>query len=144
MANRLACEAADMFAAVAPVAGAYTQHEECDPVRPVPMMIFHGDADPVVPYNGAGELFPPVEDFAAGWAVRNGCDTEPDDSVVAPDVTERRWAECDAGADVVLYIIDDGGHGWPGTARPGAEAVTTDSISATDLIWEFFEAHPLS
>jgi polyhydroxybutyrate depolymerase len=143
MANRLACEAADVFAAVAPVAGAHTQDEDCDPVRPMPMLIFHGDADRVVPYTGVGELFPPIDEYASRWAIRNRCDPVPEESRIAVDVVERRWIGCEARADVVLYIVEGGGHGWPGTTRPEGALVTTASISATDLMWEFFEAHPL-
>jgi polyhydroxybutyrate depolymerase len=144
MANRLACEAADLFAAVAPVAGAHTQYNICEPGRPVPMVIFHGDADQVVPYTGVGELFPPIDAYAAGWAERNGCDPEPAESGVAADVTVRTWTECDAGADVLLYVIEGGGHGWPDSGKPTAETNSTQSISATDVIWDFFTAHPLS
>lgn len=143
MANRLACEAADVFAAVAPVAGAYTQHEVCAPVRPVPMMIFHGDADPVVPYAGVGELFPPIDDYAAAWGARNECSAQ-EERQVTDDVIERTWSGCAGNAPVTLYIVEGGGHGWPGSTRPEAALVTTGSISATDLIWGFFAAHPMT
>ncbi len=39
MSNRLACEASDLFAAVGPVSGAYTEFEGgCNPTRPVPVI----------------------------------------------------------------------------------------------------------
>jgi poly(3-hydroxybutyrate) depolymerase len=48
---------------------------------------------------------------------------------------------CQAGADVVFYTIEGGGHGWPGA---GSDAgVTTSEIDATGVIWDFFAAHPM-
>jgi polyhydroxybutyrate depolymerase len=41
-----------------------------------------------------------------------------------------------------MYTITNGEHGWPGTTDPTRFGDTTDAISATDLIWEFFVAHP--
>jgi polyhydroxybutyrate depolymerase len=53
LSYRLACEAADSFAAIAPVAGVLGIPEmDCTPSRPVTVMHFHGTADGLVPYNG--------------------------------------------------------------------------------------------
>jgi len=50
----LACEAADRFAAIAPVAGAfYPVSGGCRPVRPVSILEFHGTADSDVPITGS-------------------------------------------------------------------------------------------
>ncbi|MFN8564132.1 MAG: PHB depolymerase family esterase [Anaerolineae bacterium] len=40
MTNRLACEAADVFAAAGMVAGAYTDFGGCQPSRPIPVIAF--------------------------------------------------------------------------------------------------------
>lgn len=141
MANRLACEAADVFAAVAPVAGAYTTDDLCTPSRPVPVLVIHGDSDLTVPIRGLGSLLPSITDFAAGWADRNGCAPGATSRSVAADVSLLEWSGC--AADVVLYVVAGGGHGWPGTTKPLARAVTTTSISATDLMWDFFVANPM-
>jgi polyhydroxybutyrate depolymerase len=43
---------------------------------------------------------------------------------------------------VVLYVIEGGGHTWPGALdRPGLGRIT-QSVNATELIWRFFEEHP--
>lgn len=136
LASRLACDAADRIAAVASVAGSYVGWRRCEPERSVPIISFHGDADPVVPIDGFG-LLPDVTEWARRWAERNGCTTS-GTSQVTDDVSMRSWTGCDAGAEVVLYRVDGGGHGWPGTADPSRVGDTTDSISATDLIWDFF------
>jgi poly(3-hydroxybutyrate) depolymerase len=59
----------------------------------------------------------------------------------------------------VLYVVEGGGHSWPGTplfngdaaaqadtAAGGLASVagtTTMDISATELAWEFFQRHQL-
>lgn len=142
MAARLACDAPDLVAAVAGVAGAYFSGD-CVPTRPVPVVAFHGDADPIVPYEGWGPFLPSVEGWASEWAARNGCEPEPTLGAVATDVTTLRWAGCTAGADVVLYTVAGGRHGWPGSERTGEHLGSTNSVDASHLIWDFFAAHPM-
>jgi len=55
--------------------------------------------------------------------------------------TARRF--CEEGAAVELYVVEGGGHTWPGAAIDvPVLGETTHEISATDLIWAFFENHP--
>ncbi|GAB4440338.1 MAG: PHB depolymerase family esterase [Anaerolineae bacterium] len=152
MANRLGCDMADVFAAIAPVAGAYALADQCAPARPVPVIAFHGADDPIVPYDGVDRLafspglsLPPVPAWAADWAARNGCAETPAVAVTPyaeGDVTVQTWDDCDAGAEVTLYTIDGLGHVWPGGARIPLLG-ETGPIRATDLIWAFFETHPM-
>ena len=45
---------------------------------------------------------------------------------------------------MVLFVIEGGGHTWPGKQPPvGFIGKSTKNISANDLIWEFFEKHPM-
>jgi polyhydroxybutyrate depolymerase len=143
MAHRLACDAADVFAAVAPVAGAYLLDVDCAPSRPVPVLAFHGTEDRVVPFTGLGTALPDVGEWAAAWAERNGCSLRPTSTTVAGDVRSLRWDGCLEGGDVELLVVEGGGHGWPGTDDPRRRSATTGSVEATDLIWEFFASHPL-
>ena len=58
----LSCKLSERIAAIGTVAGAYSlPWDECNPSRPVPAIIFHGTADPIVPYQGgsAGPSAPP-------------------------------------------------------------------------------------
>jgi polyhydroxybutyrate depolymerase len=74
MSYRLGCERADVFAAIAPVAGK-VGIPNCKPSRPVPLMAFHGTADPLVPYY-TGTLSADnldVPDTVKKWATGNGC-----------------------------------------------------------------------
>jgi polyhydroxybutyrate depolymerase len=142
MANRMGCEMADVVAAIAPVSGGYFRAQRCDPSRPVPVIAFHGTADRVLPYEGQGQLLLPVRDWAANWAAHNGCGASPTISFQHGQVTGVTWGGCRAGADVMLYTIDGGGHTWPGSKMALGLGLTTQDISATDAIWEFFAAHP--
>jgi polyhydroxybutyrate depolymerase len=48
------------------------------------------------------------------------------------------------GAEVILLVIQGGGHTWPGRTWPVPWlGKTTHSISANDLMWEFFKQHPM-
>lgn len=142
MAARLACDAADVFAAVGVVAGAHLGWGRCRPTRPVPLISFHGDADLIVPFDGFG-LIPDIAEWSGFHADLNGCGAPPNIREETPDVRITQWSSCDAGADVVLYTVVGGGHGWPGTTDPSRVGDTTDSVSATDLIWDFFRLHAM-
>ena len=147
----LSCTLSDRIAAVGMVAAAQTMPWSwCTDKRPVPMIDFHGTADPDVPYNGGPSWisprpFPNVPKWAANWARRNGCGPNPVESTVAADVTRREYTSCADNAAVVLYTIRGGGHTWPG-GTPLPEwfvGRTSRSIDATRLMWAFFSDHPL-
>lgn len=149
MSHRLVCELSDLIAAAGMVAGAYPPLDEaCQSQRPVPIITFHGTEDRIVPFDGAnsfGFAFPPVEAWARAWAVRNGCDLTPASIAPVGDVSGLRYGDCDSDAEVVLYVVEGGGHTWPG-GLPLPEIIaghTTRDISASAVMWDFFEAHPL-
>ena len=52
MTNRLACDHADVFAAIAPVSGTLGVGVACNPSRPVSVLDAHGTGDAMVPFNG--------------------------------------------------------------------------------------------
>ena len=148
MTNRLACELADVFAAVGTVAGAYTEFEGgCNPLRPVPVIAFHGVEDPIVPYEGNPQIsFPAIEDWVRSWAQRDQCDL---DSVEVVQLTEAvastRYTNCADDAEVAFYSIADGGHTWPGGTM-GLEFLigkTSQDIDASETMWAFFSDHPM-
>ena len=139
LANRLACDEAETFAAIGSVSGAYPSSTDCDSNVPVPVIAFHGSNDFVVPFGGLGDFLPAITDWAVAWAVRNGCPGDPQQEQVTEDVIRVWWEDCPAGADVQLYAVEGGAHGWPGSTSSPVLLNTTDTISATDLIWEFFE-----
>jgi polyhydroxybutyrate depolymerase len=153
----LACALPGRLAAIAPVAG-INATGPCDGSTPrVSVLALHGTGDPIVPYQGgdflSGALAPstegqaharPVNGAMAAWASFDGCGTPPVPTWVADDVQRIDWRGCPANGTVELYRILGGGHTWPG-ATPVRElelGTTTPSISATELILDFFDAHP--
>lgn len=155
MAYRLAAELSDRIAAIAPVAGTMTL-KEITPLRAVPVLHLHGTDDKMVPYHRPADRSPrfiwlqSVEDSASAWAKFNGC--------VGPVKVEDLPRRIDDGtkvirkhfgvgrdqAEVIVYAIAGGGHTWPGVEPPvGFLGKSTQNISANDVIWEFFEKHPM-
>jgi polyhydroxybutyrate depolymerase len=122
MAFVLSGALSDRIAAVGTVAAAQSlPWSWCTDHRPVPMIAFHGTADPMVPYQGgrSGDpfnplTFPAVRDWTANWARRNRCGPNSIESVVASDVTRLEYSDCADDAAVVLYTVWGGGHSWPG------------------------------
>jgi polyhydroxybutyrate depolymerase len=47
-------------------------------------------------------------------------------------------------SEVVVVTIRGSGHTWPGL-EPGVDFLgkSTKNISANDLMWEFFQSHPM-
>jgi polyhydroxybutyrate depolymerase len=141
MSYRAACELADKIAAIAPVEGAL--NVECHPSAPVSVIIFHGTADRLVPYNGGSTPFQlgarRSDNSVAGavdfWVRQNGCSPSPkheDTSAVHTDI----FSGCKNGTAVALYAVQGGRHMWPGTPA------SANRVPATDLMWAFFKAHP--
>lgn len=97
--------------------------------------------------SGALPIRRSIPSQVATWAKRNGCaSAHPTRSHIAADVTLVRYA-CPAQGAVDFYIIKGGGHTWPG-GPPGVYPLslvgrTTTSISANQIMWQFFQAHPL-
>ncbi len=154
MCYRLAAELSDRIAAIAPVAGTIAI-DESKPQRPVPVIHFHGTKDTLVPYDWKQDQSPEfmkfksVDESIRTWVKLNGCQDKPvDETLSKPDdemvVTRSTYAGGKEGAEVVLVVIKDGGHTWPGQRAPlkflGKSAT---NISANQLLWEFFQRHPM-
>jgi polyhydroxybutyrate depolymerase len=139
MANRLACDRADLISAIAPVSGTLGIFVPCAPSRPVSVLQIHGTGDPVVPYTGgemigrggASEIMS-APALAGLWAARDRCAGPPIPDAPAPGEVHRSVAVgCAGGTEVVLISIDGGGHIWP--ADP--------AINASQASAQFFTAH---
>jgi len=144
LSHRLACELSNRIAAVAPVAGVLGI-PTCTPARPVSVMHFHGTADLLVPYDGVNDAdrkFPSVPTTRDGWAQRDGCTDKPHTTFESGDAKCTTQDQCSNGTEVTLCTITGGGHTWPG-AIPIGVAHTSQSIRATDAMWEFFQKHPI-
>lgn len=150
MSYLLGCEMSNRIAAIAPVAGA--QNFDCAPSEPVSAIIFHGTEDHHVLYAGgtgtaqasANRVDKSVEYALNFWVQNNKCSSDAD-SEEFDDIIHKTYSGCNSGTDVELYTIVDGGHSWPGGKYGllyGNVDSPTQTINATDLIWEFFKEHP--
>lgn len=148
MSYYLACEADDVFKAIAPVAGTMMSHiySNCSPSGSMPVFELHGTQDDVTYWGGDPTNedgwgvyldIPSIIDF---WANHNGLlthetiqieDSSPNDGSTV--VFERYGTDADP-AQVWLYRIENGGHDWPGVWG-------NMDVHASDALWEFFEIH---
>lgn len=152
---RLLCEAPELVAGAATIIASMPAAvgTKCRPKRAVPVIMFNGTADPIVPYKGGGVGFGgwqgrvwSAEGTAAFLARGNGCGHASRarlDGGVPPSairITRFDWERCSSERSVTLYRVEGGGHQvfghtnffplflGPGTAR----------ISATDIIMAEF------
>ena len=154
MSYRLAAELSDRIAAVAPVAGTIAI-DESKPKRPVPVIHFHGTKDTFVPFEMAKGKMPSfmklkgVEESIQTWVKLNACEEKPKTETLSKDgdemkVTRKTYGGGKDGSEVVLVVIEEGGHTWPGQQPPGSYiGRSAKNISANDLMWEFFQKHPM-
>jgi polyhydroxybutyrate depolymerase len=146
MSHRLACELSDRIAAVAPVSG-FNGTKTCAPARAVSVLDFHGTDDPTVPFGGdpkRGWLSIPAT--MQGWVERDGCSADGVEKRLSTHVRCFSHGGCRDGAEVSLCVVEGGGHTWPGGSTVpwiAGQGETNHEISADDLIWRFFEEHPM-
>jgi len=165
MAYRMAVDAADHIAAIAPVAGAMGV-EGGTPARPIPVLHIHSVDDPRALYEGGeGPPFPwtdrtvvhkPVEEAIREWVEFDGCPTQPtiEATIVAEEgradaghtATRYRYASCEGSAEVVFWQLTGAGHVWPAGQQDHLEQIlgrSTQVIDANEVIWSFFSKHAL-
>ena len=160
LAYRFAAERGHMLSALATVAatiGGKPSADEPlwwipDPAGPLPVIIFHGLDDDTIPITGGispkrggDQSFLSVEDSTEFWVRNNGCDSEPVLSKSHQNqVHMQAWQGCRQDAGVVLYLMENWGHVWPGsyyTAELDKENHLKD-FDAAAIIWDFFKSHP--
>ncbi len=140
MSHRLACEANDLFAAFAPVAGAMGI-EGCAPGRPVPIIAYHGLEDPLVAYDDGRSAI----DGADGWVIRNGCTGDPTWAAYGDSYCEI-WETCAGGVRTGICTLDPMGHCWPGGSSTLCLPFIgpfNDDIPANQHMWTFFSDYTL-
>lgn len=150
---RLASELSDQIAAIAPVAGTMGT-ETCSPSRPISVIHFHGTDDQFCPFHGGQGRRSvtrtnhySVEHSIRAWVAADGCPPEPNVDRIADGsngVVRTTYGPGRDSSEVVLYTIENGGHTWPGRhPRLFFLGRSTSAISANDLMWDFFQRHPM-
>lgn len=149
MAHLLACTFGDQITAIGGVAGSFVfPWQECQTSRPVPVILFHGTDDEIVPFDGGSSdrydyQFPALPDFAAEWAQHNHCDQVAEPIPSTNEMSGIRYTNCEDNADVVFYTVHGGGHSWPGGSGLPKLIVghTTQDMNASRVMWEFYQQH---
>ena len=147
-ASIVACTQSRRIAAIGLVAAEFLLR----PCRgPIPVVAFHGTADPIVAYRtgGTGAALPGIpvigaEENLAHWARLDRCASGPHSHQVGTMVVRRTWSGCRGGSAVALYSVLGGGHTWPGSPIDlpvAAFGATTHQIDATGLMLAFFGRH---
>lgn len=122
MAHRLACDHADVVAAIVSLAGAVDE-DACAPSQPVAVLQVHGTADDTILYEGGSNGFglpayPGAVETASTWASLDDCDEAIEDPTtidVASNLTGAetrvtRWSGCTPGGASELWTVEGGGH----------------------------------
>lgn len=154
MSYRMACEHADLIAAIVSLAGAtFATRTDCQPSEPVAILEIHGTADDTVRFDGGnvsddgapGDMkpYPGAKATVASWASYDGCAAKLTRSKTTVDVdavtfgttgpaeaTVDTASACDRGGHVELWTIPNGGH------------VPNLSTTFADSVIDFLLAHP--
>ena len=160
LANRLACDMGERFAAIAAVMAdiPYLVQRRSHTATPLPILIINGTKDPLVPFGRTQALQQKLNIVTARqtvdfWVSMNGCTMTPIVTQLpdkAPEdgtrIEEWKYAPGSAHAEVIFYAIKEGGHTWPGapvrnSVLSGLYGKTSQDMDATKVIWKFFKQH---
>jgi polyhydroxybutyrate depolymerase len=140
MSYKLACEHADVFAAISVIAGAVPlDRADCAPSESVSVLHVHGTSDTVILFSGTPGQYPSAGTSVARWAAHDGCELlgssqeaalDYDRGVLGDETHPMPHPGCEPGRDVVLWQMQGSTH-VPLFAEPFIPAV---------LDW--FLAHP--
>lgn len=138
MAARLVCVMPNQIAAAALVAANYPQWSDCNS-RPVSIMLFHGSNDQIAPIGGHLLQMGPMG-YAERMARQNMCPNGPGDVFKEADTSAIGWGNCAAKTEIVAFTFEGKGHSWPGSNMPAD--ITSKTLSASGVMWQFFDTHP--
>ncbi len=169
MANRIACEASELFAAAALIGGRVERGFECTPTSRLPLLQINGGADETVPHDGRvsydGWFFASTTSVTRNWNDGASCAAELQDwasSVITDDTVKCTIACGETSHPSVDCVWPEGDHRWPGTpgfrGSNGSCVTELQSRSMPDqticiepeentdfwgsrLLFEFFDTH---
>jgi polyhydroxybutyrate depolymerase len=144
LAYRIGAELSDMITAIAPISstigGKWSSEEPeyiiPEPKNPLPVIVFHGEEDNIIPYDGGGlNNYKSVNESVDFWVTYNKCNSTPlIETINNENITVHTYSDGDEATEVMLYSYKDKGHEWFGEWNK-------DTISATDIMWDFFNTH---
>lgn len=145
MSIMLACEAPEVFKAVAPVCGCMMKcnFEACNSTKPIPVFLINSTADSTTYWNGdmldkqGWGAYLPVKENLDFWIKKNLCTSIVTDTVPDIDKNDRsyviteKYSSTKNGNQVWFYKVVNGGHDWPGYSG-------NKDINASQEVWNFF------
>ncbi len=143
MSYTLACEANEVFKAIASVSGTmsgYTWENRAESGA-IPVLQIHGVDDMIIPIDGSMYLYggwggaPAMDTIIDFWANQSNCTTTNTVNVTANTTAYYHTGGVN-GNEVWYYKINNFGHEWPGDIFNTGENVS--GIKASEVIWEFF------
>ncbi len=169
MANRIACEASTLIAAVAMIGGRVEPGFECTPSTPVPLLQVNGGADEVVPFDGrvslSGYFYASTASIAEHWNDGAACANTRNEwtsPLLASEAVSCNVACRDSKRESIDCVWPDGDHRWPGTpGMRGSNGYCVSELQAdsmpeqtrcvapdlgqsewgSQLMFEFFDRH---
>jgi polyhydroxybutyrate depolymerase len=143
ISQRLACDAADLFAATAPMAFPVPAIPltECRPVRVIPVLTFMGLTDVLVPYWGGP--FGSAPSTLEYWVEIDGCRGDgPDETVVQGASRCETYTRCTRGAAAGLCSITARSFG--GAYFDGHILYVNPDFDLPEVAWAFFSRFRLA
>ncbi len=158
MAQRLACTLQDRFVTFASVAatGVFRLPNLCEAKEAIPALYIHGTEDRLVPWDGTvmpdgqgNEIIvsASMSQTIGFWANHNACGNDLD-IVDIPPTTEETLTrilsvtDCPRGAEVVVYMVINGGHTWHGVSRSSEFlGLSSPDFNSSEEIWQFFSQY---
>jgi polyhydroxybutyrate depolymerase len=124
MSYRMACDHADIIAAIVSLAGAtFSNAANCNPSEPVHVLQIHGDADGTIQYGGGdilGTAYPGAIESVEQWASGASCDLNQvsdggtldlDTGIAGDETSVARYDQgCASGGSAELWTIAGGAH----------------------------------
>lgn len=160
MTLRLGCELSSKLAAIAPVIANIPKNiiGKCKPESLLPVLLMNGTDDPIVPWEGGNitiffkkvGVVVSTEETIQFWVEHNQCDPipitkslpdkAPDDGSKVKVITYKNEKN---NCEVILYMIEGGGHCFPGSNIPERRFTgrKNNDINGAEIIWGFFKEH---
>ncbi len=173
MAQQLACQLENRFAAVAPIISQLAPGYDCTSVDAMPMIHLFGAKDNTVRFDGRaggdGYFYTSAEDMAKNWAASMACNMtrKPwhNQESAAAGLVCTAYTDCSLeGHEVVSCMDPTGTHQWPSQriADAAATCVTEEQYESMpafphcgpttgeytdlgmELVWQFFSRYRLA
>ena len=139
MAYSVGCTRGDMVAAIGVMSGAMLDDAgSCDTSNPVPVIIFHGVGDYVLPYNG-NEWYASVADVVDLWLDHNGIPaaSQVTTQINGGNVVHDAYSGGNDGTCLSFYTVEEE-YGAPGDHVWFSEPMDGDSPGR--VLWDFFNS----